>query len=140
MSDLSIFGFLGTTLAITFYLLEGFSAWFILAFAAANVLGCIYAFLQGAWLFLIVEIFWSIAALGVWSSRTKTKVLESGKNDSIVRRAYTHGRRPLCSRAWPGAAGNIRRIGNPPHVRARRCGQSADVSRAFGAPDTRYSG
>jgi hypothetical protein len=48
------------------YALEARSHWFILAFAAACVLGSIYGFLQGAWPFGIVEGIWSCVAFHRW--------------------------------------------------------------------------
>jgi hypothetical protein len=48
------------------YALENRSHWFILAFAAACVLGSIYGFLQGAWPFGLVEAVWAIVAANRW--------------------------------------------------------------------------
>jgi hypothetical protein len=51
------------------YALESRSHWFILAFAAACVLGSIYGFLQGAWPFGLVEVIWAIVAMRRWYLR-----------------------------------------------------------------------
>jgi hypothetical protein len=48
------------------YALEGWSAWFILAFAGSCALGSVYGFLQGAWPFGLVEAVWSGVALRKW--------------------------------------------------------------------------
>ncbi len=48
------------------YAFEDRSPWFILAFAAACALGSVYAFLQGAWPFGIVEAIWSLVAIDRW--------------------------------------------------------------------------
>jgi hypothetical protein len=48
------------------YTLEKRSSWYILAFAAACVLGSVYGFLQGAWPFGIVEAIWAGVAVQRW--------------------------------------------------------------------------
>ena len=48
------------------YAFEQQSAWFTLGFAMACVLAAIYAFLQGAWPFGIVEAVWSLVAARRW--------------------------------------------------------------------------
>ncbi len=48
------------------YAFENRSRWFILAFAAACMLGSLYGFLQGAWPFGLVEAVWSLVALRRW--------------------------------------------------------------------------
>lgn len=69
MDPLSLFGLFAVTAMLIFYALEQRSPWFILAFAAACLLGSVYAFLQGAWPFGLVEIAWSGVALRRWSTR-----------------------------------------------------------------------
>ena len=66
MNPLTIFGFFAVTAMVVFYALEERSPAFILAFAAACVLGSIYGFLQGAWPFGAVEIVWSAIAVNRW--------------------------------------------------------------------------
>ena len=66
MSPLTIFGLFAVTAMLVCYALEQRSRWFILAFAGACVLGSVYGFLQGAWLFGLVEAVWSIVAVRRW--------------------------------------------------------------------------
>jgi hypothetical protein len=66
MDLLTIFGLFAVTAMLVFYALEQRSNWFILAFAAACVLGSVYGFLQGAWPFGLVEAVWSVVALRRW--------------------------------------------------------------------------
>jgi len=66
MSLLSLFGLFAVTTMVVCYALEQRSSWFILAFAAACVLGSVYGFLQGAWPFGIVEIVWALIAIRRW--------------------------------------------------------------------------
>lgn len=74
MTKLSAFGLFAVTLMVVFYALEGRSAWFILAFVAACLLGSIYGFLQGAWPFGLVEAVWSVIALRRWWLQRNAKV------------------------------------------------------------------
>ena len=67
MDPLGFFGLFAVTMMLVTYALEDRSAWFILAFAAACVLGSVYGFLQGAWPFGIVEAIWALVALRRWS-------------------------------------------------------------------------
>lgn len=66
MSLLSAFGLIAVTLMVVCYALEDRSPRFILAFAAACLLGSAYGFLQGAWPFGLVEAVWSAIALRRW--------------------------------------------------------------------------
>jgi hypothetical protein len=66
MDRLSLFGLFAVTAMLVCYALEARSRWFILAFAAACLLGSIYGFLQGAWPFGAVEAVWSVVALRRW--------------------------------------------------------------------------
>jgi hypothetical protein len=70
MNALSAFGLFAVTAMLVCYALEDRSAWFVLAFAAACILGSIYGFLQGAWPFGIVEAIWSAIAIRRWRIRT----------------------------------------------------------------------
>jgi hypothetical protein len=63
---LTAFGLFAVTAMLVTYALENRSHWFILAFAAACVLGSIYGFLQGAWPFGLVEAVWAIVAANRW--------------------------------------------------------------------------
>ena len=66
MDALQLFGLFAVTAMLVCYALEERSAWFVLAFAGACLLGSIYGFLQGAWPFGLVEAVWSLVALRRW--------------------------------------------------------------------------
>ena len=66
MNLLTLFGLFAVTAMLITYALEEKSPWFILAFAAACVLGSTYGFLQGAWPFGLVEAVWSGIAVRRW--------------------------------------------------------------------------
>lgn len=66
MDLLTAFGLVSVTAMLIFYALEDHSHWYILAFAAACVLGSAYGFLQGAWPFGLVEAVWALVALRRW--------------------------------------------------------------------------
>ena len=70
MDGLSLFGLFAVTAMLVCYALEDRSRWFVLAFAAACMLGSVYGFLQGAWPFGIVELIWSGVALQRWRTRS----------------------------------------------------------------------
>jgi len=74
MDRLTLFGLFAVTAMLVFYALEARSRWFVLAFAAACVLGSIYGFLQGAWPFGIVEAIWSCVALRRWWLSSHSKI------------------------------------------------------------------
>jgi hypothetical protein len=59
MDALTIFGLVVVTAMLLFYALEDYSRWFILAFVGACVLASAYGFMQGAWLFGIIEAIWA---------------------------------------------------------------------------------
>jgi hypothetical protein len=63
---LTAFGLFAVTAMLVTYALEARSAWFILAFAGSCALGSVYAFLQGAWPFGVVEAVWAGVALRRW--------------------------------------------------------------------------
>ena len=69
MDSLSLFGLFAVTAMLVCYALEDRNRLFILAFAAACVLGSIYGFLQGAWPFGLVEAIWALVALRRWRLR-----------------------------------------------------------------------
>lgn len=71
MDGLTIFGLLAVTAMLVCYALESRSPWFILAFAAACVLGSIYGFAQGAWPFGLVEAIWALVAARRWWLSTR---------------------------------------------------------------------
>jgi hypothetical protein len=63
---LTAFGLIAVSLMLLFYALEARSAFCVLAFALACMMGSTYGFLQGAWPFGIVEAIWSVVALRRW--------------------------------------------------------------------------
>jgi hypothetical protein len=72
MDPLSAFGLFAVTAMLVCYALEERSAWFVLAFAGACLLGSAYGFLQGAWPFGLVEAVWAAVALRRWrGARTR---------------------------------------------------------------------
>jgi hypothetical protein len=60
MDQLTAFGLFAVRAMLVCYALEDRSPWFILAFAAACLLGSSYGFLQ------VVEAIWSLVALQRW--------------------------------------------------------------------------
>ena len=66
MDGLTLFGLSAVTAMLVFYALEGWSPWFILAFAVACAMGSAYGFLQGAWPFGLIEAAWCLVALRRW--------------------------------------------------------------------------
>ena len=73
VDGLALFGLFAVTAMLLAYALENRSHWFVLAFAAACVLGSIYGFLQGAWPFGMVEAIWAIVAIHRWYLREKKR-------------------------------------------------------------------
>ena len=71
MDALTTFGFFAVAAMLIFYALEDRGPGYILAFAAACVLGSMYGFLQGAWPFGVVEIIWACIAVWRWRARTR---------------------------------------------------------------------
>jgi len=69
MDRLTAFGLLAVTAMLVTYALEDRSPWFILAFAAACLLGAAYGFLQGAWPFGVLEVAWAGVAVWRWRAR-----------------------------------------------------------------------
>ena len=66
MDALTAFGLFAVTAMLVAYALESRSHWFVLAFAAACLLGSAYGFLQGAWPFGVVEAIWAAVAARRW--------------------------------------------------------------------------
>ena len=69
MDTLTAFGLFAVVAMLVTYALEERSAWFVLAFSLACVLGSAYGFLQGAWPFGVAELFWSAIAARRWWNR-----------------------------------------------------------------------
>ena len=63
---LSLFGLAAVCASLLCYVMETRSAWWTLGFAAANLAAAVYGFLQGAWPFGLIELFWTGAALMRW--------------------------------------------------------------------------
>jgi hypothetical protein len=63
------FGLVAVTATLVFYALEDRSPAYILAFAGGCAASAVYAFLQGAWPFGLVEIAWTIIAMRRWMQR-----------------------------------------------------------------------
>jgi len=66
MNALTAFGLFAVTAMLLCYALEKRSAWFVLAFAGACLMGSLYGFLQGAWPFGVIEAIWAAVAFGRW--------------------------------------------------------------------------
>jgi hypothetical protein len=66
MDGLTLFGVFSVTLTLLCYTLEKRSHWWILGFSIGCILSSIYGFLQGAWPFGIIEIFWAAASAWRW--------------------------------------------------------------------------
>ena len=69
MDTLTLFGLFAVTAMLVTYALEDRSAWYVLAFAAACLLGSVYGFLQGAWPFGVLEAVWAGVAFWRWRRR-----------------------------------------------------------------------
>jgi hypothetical protein len=79
VDGLSLFGLAAVTAMLIFYALEPRSRWFILAFAGACALGSIYAFLQGAWPFGVIEAVWAVVAAHRWSISRSSSGSSAGR-------------------------------------------------------------
>jgi hypothetical protein len=66
IDGLTLFGLFAVTAMLVCYAFEELSPWFVLAFAAACLLGSTYGFLQGAWPFGALEAVWSVIAARRW--------------------------------------------------------------------------
>jgi len=66
MSRLTLFGLFAVAAMLVSYALEKRNSCFVRAFAGSCVLGSIDGFLQGAWLFGLVEAVWSVVAVRRW--------------------------------------------------------------------------
>jgi hypothetical protein len=73
MDSLSLFGALVLAAMLVFYALEDRSPTYVLLFAGTCVASSIYAFMQGAWPFGVVETIWTAVALQRWRSRLTTR-------------------------------------------------------------------
>ena len=73
MDGLTVFGLLSVGAMLLFYALEARGPHYVLASAAACALSAAYGFLQGAWLFGLVETIWTAVALRRWSKIRSTQ-------------------------------------------------------------------
>ncbi len=69
MSVLTLFGVIAVGSMLLFYATEERAPIFVLLFAGACIASAVYAFLQGAWPFGVVEIVWSGVAVRRWMRR-----------------------------------------------------------------------
>jgi len=68
---LTLFGLAAVTAGLVCYFQEARSPWWVLGFAVANLCAAVYGFLQGAWPFGLIELFWTVAALLRWRKATR---------------------------------------------------------------------
>lgn len=68
LDALTLFGLAAVTAGLVCYSLEARSPWWVLGFAVANLCAAIYGFLQGAWPFGLIELFWTGAAVLRWGA------------------------------------------------------------------------
>ena len=69
MDRLSLFGLASVSVMLVCYALEDRHHLYVLGFAACCVLAGIYAYLQGAWPFALVECVFTLVALDRWRKR-----------------------------------------------------------------------
>ncbi len=69
MDTLTAYGAVAVAAMLVTYALEPRSPRYVLAFAGACLASSIYAFLQGAWPFGLVEVVWCGVALRRWRAR-----------------------------------------------------------------------
>lgn len=69
MTALALFGVLSVAAMLVFYALEDRAPLFVLLFAGACAASAVYAFLQGAWPFTVVEAIWTGVAIQRWRGR-----------------------------------------------------------------------
>jgi hypothetical protein len=74
MTILSLFGLCAVTAGVVFYAMENLSSWFILALGISTAMASVYAFLQGAWPYGLIEIVWTVAALLRWWPRRRGRL------------------------------------------------------------------
>ena len=91
MTMLTLFGLCAVSAAVFFYAMENFSHWFVLALAVANALAGVYAFIQGAWPYGLVEIVWTLVGLWRWGPkrRLRLKTMRSENDERYARGKIT---------------------------------------------------
>ena len=70
MNALTLFGVIAVGSMLVFYALEERARGFVLAFAAACLASAVYAWLEGAWPFAVVETIWAGVAVRRWLRRS----------------------------------------------------------------------
>jgi hypothetical protein len=83
---LTLFGLFAVTAMLVTYAFESRNHWFILAFAAACVLGSIYGFLQGVWPFGLVRPSGRSSPCVVGICENKNEALSSDRQNSTDRK------------------------------------------------------
>jgi len=63
---LSLFGLASVSASLLCYVMEARSHRWTLGFMMANLASALYGFLQGAWPFGLIELFWAGAAFARW--------------------------------------------------------------------------
>ncbi len=66
LDGLTLFGVASLSVMLMCYALERRNPWFTFGMASACVAAAVYAFLQGAWPFAIIEIIWAAIAYTRW--------------------------------------------------------------------------
>ncbi len=75
---LTLFGLAAVTCGLLCYALEARSPWWTLGFAGSNLAASAYGFMQGAWPFGMIEIFWAGAALFKWRALAASRRVALG--------------------------------------------------------------
>ena len=63
---LSLFGLASVSSSLLCYVMESRSPRWTLGFVVANLASALYGFVQGAWPFGLIELFWAAAAFARW--------------------------------------------------------------------------
>jgi hypothetical protein len=108
MDTLTAFGLFAVSAMLVCYAFEDYSPWFVLAFAGSCAFCCAYGFMQGAWLFGVVEAIWSLVALRRWRQQHaayKQPALPGAHLNRVV--AESHELEALSgpSKGWKGMLG-----------------------------------
>jgi hypothetical protein len=72
MNTLTLLGFFAVSTMLVFFAIEKRNAGILLVFGMSCVLGSLYGFLQGAWLFGLVEAVWALVAMRRWWLATRS--------------------------------------------------------------------
>ena len=66
MDTLSLFGLVAVSFTLICYAMERGAHWWTLGFVLGCLAGSAYGFLQGAWPFGVVELFWAAVSFQRW--------------------------------------------------------------------------